>query len=53
MTKRNPFVNVTADDPHALIDPGCTLPALRARGAVLLACNRALMRFATQKARRR
>jgi hypothetical protein len=48
---RNPFVTVAKDDPHALIEPGCTLPVLRARGAVLLACNRALMHFATQKAR--
>lgn len=48
---RNPFVNVGRDDKHALIEPGCTLPALRARGVVLLACNRALMHFASQKAR--
>lgn len=48
---RNPFVSVGAKDPHALIEPGCTLPALRARGAVLLACNRALMHFAAQKSR--
>jgi hypothetical protein len=50
VAKRNPFVNVGKDDKHALIEPGCTLPALRARGAVLLACNRALMHFAAQKA---
>lgn len=49
--RRNPFVNVGKDDKHALIEPGCTLPALRARGAVLLACNRALMHFAAQKAK--
>jgi hypothetical protein len=51
VAKRNPFVNVGKDDKHALIEPGCTLPALRARGAVLLACNRALMHFASQKAK--
>jgi hypothetical protein len=51
VAKRNPFVNVSRDDKHALIEPDCTLPTLRARGAVLLACNRALMHFATQKAR--
>ena len=50
VAKRNPFVNVTRDDKHGVIDPGCTLPALRARGAVLLSCNRALMHFAAQKA---
>jgi len=50
VAKRNPFVNVGKDDKHAVIEPGCTLPALRARGAILLACNRALMHFATQKA---
>jgi len=51
IAKRNPFVTVAADDKHAVIEPGSTLPALRARGAVLLACNRALMFFAEQKAR--
>jgi hypothetical protein len=51
VTRRNPFVNVGKDDKHALIEPGCTLPALRGRGAVLLACNRALMHFASQKAK--
>ena len=50
---RNPFVRVTKDDTHALIEPDCTLPALRARGAVLLACNRALTHFAAQQARER
>jgi len=47
---RNPFVRVGRDDKHALIEPDSTLPTLRARGAVLLACNRALMHFAAQKA---
>ena len=51
VAKRNPFVTVGKDDKHAVIDPDCTLPALRGRGAVLLACNRALMHFAEQKAR--
>jgi len=51
VARRNPFVTVGRNDPHALIEPASTLPALRARGAVLLACNRALMFFAGQKAR--
>jgi hypothetical protein len=51
VARRNPFVNVGRDDKHAVIEPTSTLPALRARGAVLLACNRALMHFAAQKAR--
>ena len=51
VAKRNPFVTVGKDDTHAVIEAGSTLPALRARGAVLLACNRALMFFAEQKAR--
>jgi len=51
VTTRNPFITVGKDDPHALIDPDSTLPALRARGAVLLVCNRALTHFAAQKAR--
>jgi hypothetical protein len=51
VARRNPFVNVGADDKHALIEPDSTLPALRARGAVLLVCHRALMHFASQKAR--
>jgi hypothetical protein len=51
VARRNPFVNVGRDDKHAVIEPASTLPALRARGAVLLACNRALMHFAAQKAR--
>lgn len=50
VAKRNPFVNVGKDDKHAVIEPGCTLPTLRSRGAVLLACNRALMHFAELKA---
>jgi len=50
---RNPFVQVARDDAHALIEPESTLPALRARGAVLLVCNRALTHFASQQARER
>jgi intracellular sulfur oxidation DsrE/DsrF family protein len=52
-TKRNPFVRVGADDKFALISPAATLPALHARGVVLLACNRALMHFADQRAKER
>ena len=49
-TKRNPFLDVGADDKFALIEAGSSLSALRARGVVLLACNRALMHFAAQTA---
>ena len=41
--RRNPFLTVNASDPHSMIEPGDSLSALRARGAILLACNRALM----------
>ena len=52
-TKRNPFVRVGAGDKFALIGPAATLPALRERGVVLLACNRALMHFAAERAKER
>lgn len=50
---RNPFVNVVASDTHGLIEPESTLPALRARGAVLLVCNRAMKHFAGIQAKQR
>lgn len=50
---RNPFVRVVASDTHALIEPESTLTALRARGAVLLVCNRALKHFASLQAKQR
>ena len=53
VTKRNPFVRVEASDTHGLIEPPSTLPALRARGAVLLVCNRALNYFAGVQAKQR
>lgn len=49
--KRNPFVRIGTDESVEPISAGAALPALHARGAVLLACNRALMHFADQKAR--
>jgi intracellular sulfur oxidation DsrE/DsrF family protein len=50
---RNPFVRVLASDKNGLIEPGSTLPALQARGAVLLVCNRALKHFASLQAKQR
>jgi hypothetical protein len=53
VTTRNPFVRIEASDKHGLIEPGSTLPALQARGAVLLVCNRALKHFAGLQAKQR
>lgn len=53
VTTRNPFVRVVASDKHGLVEPGSTLPALQARGAVLLVCNRALNFFAGVQAKKR
>ncbi len=50
---RNPFVRVEASDTHGLIEPGSTLTTLRARGAVLLVCNRAMKHFAGIQAKQR
>lgn len=52
-TKRNPFLRVEPTDKFAQISPGASLASLHARGVVLLACNRALMRFAGDQARQR
>ena len=43
--RRNPLLHSDKDDKYALVAPDGTLTALKARGATLLACNRAL-RFA-------
>ena len=50
---RNIFFRVAADDKHSPIEPESSLSALSARGAVLLACNRALMHLATMAATKR
>ncbi len=43
---RNPFVHITKDDKDPLVSPEASLEGLLASGAVLLACNKAAMRFA-------
>ena len=43
---------VGAEDKYAMISPESTLPALRARGAVLLGCNMAAMGYASRLAER-
>ena len=50
--RRNPFVRVNASDEHKLIEPGESLSALHARGAILLGCNRALMARASAYAKK-
>ena len=47
---RNPFIHVDKEDTKALVSPEASLEGLRASGAVLLACNKAAMRFAGQMA---
>lgn len=47
---RNPFLHVSKDDKDPLVSPEASLEGLRAAGAVLLACNKAAMRFAGQMA---
>jgi hypothetical protein len=49
---RNPFIRVDKGDETALISPEASLESLRARGVVLLCCNRALMHFATDTAKK-
>jgi hypothetical protein len=51
--KRNPFVQIAAGDEHALIPSDASMSALHSRGAVLLACNRALMFFGADLAKKR
>ena len=50
---RNPFFKVEPGDKRMQLSPGSSLSALAARGAILLACNRALMHFATEQAKKR
>jgi hypothetical protein len=49
--KRNPFLRPTAGDDHGGVSAEATLAALQARGAVVLACNRALMFFGAEQAK--
>jgi len=48
---RNPFLHVTKDDKDAHVSPEASLEGLIASGAVLLACNKAAMRYAGQVAK--
>ena len=50
---RNPFFKVDAGDKRTELSPGASLSSLAARGAILLACNRALMHFAVTAAKKR
>lgn len=43
-TARNPYVNVKPGDKNQTIVPGAGVDALIARGAIVIACNQALMR---------
>jgi intracellular sulfur oxidation DsrE/DsrF family protein len=45
--RRNPFINVQADDQYSLVWADGGLDKLQARGAVVLACNLALGFFAS------
>lgn len=49
---RNPFVHVSKDDKDALVAPEASLQGLLASGTVILACNRAVMRYAGQMAQK-
>ncbi len=51
--RRNPFITGTPGDKEGAVSPSATLAALRGRGVVLLACNRALMHFAATEAKKR
>ena len=51
--RRNPFLSIAPGKEDSSISAGATLPALRARGVVLLACNKALMNFAGREAKKR
>jgi intracellular sulfur oxidation DsrE/DsrF family protein len=52
-TKRNLFLHAAAGDDHETDSADSTLAALQARGAVVLACNRALMFFGAEQAKLR
>ncbi|MEO8333801.1 MAG: hypothetical protein ABI664_02430 [bacterium] len=49
---RNPFLHVSKDDKDAHVSPEASLEGLLASGAVLLACNKAAMRYAGQMAQK-
>jgi hypothetical protein len=49
---RNPFFHVSKDDKDPLVSPDASLESLVASGVVLLACNKAAMRFAGQMAQK-
>ena len=49
---RNPFFHVTKDDKDAFVSPEASLEGLLASGAVLLACNKAAMKYAGQIAQK-
>jgi hypothetical protein len=49
---RNPFLHVSKDDKDPLVSPEASLEGLVASGAVLLACNKAAMRYAGQMAQK-
>jgi hypothetical protein len=49
---RNPFLHVAKDDKDPLVSPEASLEGLIASGAVLLACNKAAMRYAGQMAQK-
>ena len=51
-TRRNPFMNAKAGDKYSLVWPDGTLDALIGRGAIVLACNMALMHFSSTVATR-
>ncbi len=46
-TRRNPFLNSKPGDKYSLVWPDGTLDALIGRGAIVLACNMALMHFSS------
>ena len=50
---RNIFFRIGADAKNSPVSPESSLSSLAARGAVLLACNRALMHLATTEATKR
>lgn len=49
---RNPFIQGDADEKKALVSPAESLEGLKARGAILLACNKAAMGFASEMAKK-
>lgn len=45
-TARNPYVGIKPGDKNSPVMPGASVDALIARGAIVIACNQALMRHA-------